>query len=141
MPTRLNTPLCKHGLRICNKCIVITDAARRMADIINSLVAFNDPWELAHCWVAIKLADGDWDSTLYATREAAIDHQMDERFCAYVWMGNMMQGAKPLDCAIFLKYHRDAYDNGMRLHEPEAPQLILPTAAYDRITGRKRFGR
>lgn len=131
---------CRHGMKICPQCIVVDDAAKRMSDIINGLVAFNNPWELRKCWVAIKLADGSFDGNLYATREEAINHQIDERFCAYAWMGNMLQGAKPLDCAIFLEFHRQAYDAGMRLHEPEAPQLIVPTAAYDRLTGRKRYG-
>jgi hypothetical protein len=109
-----------------------------MADVINSLVTFNPVWHLRECWIAIRLADGGFDGNLYATREEAIKHQPDERFCAYVWMGNMIQGAKPLDCAIFLEFHRQAYDAGMRLHEPEAPSLIVPTKAYDYMTGRRR---
>jgi hypothetical protein len=131
-------PLCRHGLAICPQCIIVTDAARRMSDTINGLVAFNDPWDLRRCWIAIRLADGGFDGNLYATREEAILHQLDERFCAYVWMGNMLQGSKPLDAAIFLEMHRQAYDAGMKLHEAEAPQLILGTASYDRITRRTR---
>jgi hypothetical protein len=135
-------PPCKHGLRICEKCIIIDDAAKRMSNVINSLMAFNKPWEIRNCWIAIRLADGGFDNNIYATREEAINHQIDERFCAYAWLGNFISSAaKPLDCAIFLKYHRDAYDAGMRLHEPKAPQLILPTSAYDNITGRHRAQR
>lgn len=126
---------------ICDKCIIITDAAKMMADIINGLVTFNKPWEIRNCWVAIRLADGGYDNTIYATREEAIKHQADERFCAYAYLGNMLSGAKPLDCQIFLDYHRQAYDAGMRLHEPEAPQLIVSTNMYDRITGRDRARR
>lgn len=133
-------PKCRHGLRICEKCIRIDDAAKRMADIVNGLVTFNQPWAIRNCWIAIRLEDGGFDNNLYATREEAIKHQTDERFCAYAWMGNMISGAKPLDCAIFLEYHRQAYDSGMRLHEPEAPQLIMPTAGYDKLTGRVRYG-
>jgi hypothetical protein len=131
---------CRHGLKICPTCIEVDDAAKRMSGIVNNLVSCNDIWELRHTWIAIRLQTGDWDSTLYGTREEAINHQIDERFCAYAWMGNMLQGAKPLDCAIFLEYHRQAYDAGMRLHEAEAPQLIMPTAGYDRLTGRLRHG-
>jgi hypothetical protein len=130
-------PLCKHGLRICQQCIIVDDAARRMADIVNGLVAFQDWDQLRNTWLAIRLSDGGWDGNAYATREEAINHQLHETLCAYQWMGNMIGGAKPLDCAIFLKYHRDAYDAGMRLHEPEAPQLLMPSSAYDRITGRQ----
>lgn len=136
MPKPLRTPLCKHKLRICDKCIIVDDAAKRMSHIINSLMTFNKPWEIRNCWVAIRLADGGFDNNIYATREEAILHQSDERFCAYAYLGNFVgSSAKPLDCAIFLKYHRDAYDNGMRLHEAKAPQLILPTSAYDNIRG------
>lgn len=133
-------PLCRHGAAICPQCIKIDDAAKRMSDIINGLVTFTPAWELRSKWIAIRLADGGYDGNLYDSRDAAIDHQLDERFCAYVLMQSMLQGAKPLDCAIFLEYHRQAYDAGMRLHEPEAPQLILPTGTYDRLIGRKRYG-
>jgi hypothetical protein len=133
-------PLCKHRLRICEKCIIVDDAAKRMSHTINSLMTFNKPWEIRNCWIAIRLADGGFDNTIYATREEAIKHQLDERFCAYAYLGTFVgSAAKPLDCAVFLKYHRDAYDAGMHLHEPEAPQLILPTSVYDRVTGRHRY--
>jgi hypothetical protein len=134
--------MCKHRLRLCEKCVIVDDAARRMSDIINGLMTFNKPWVVKNCWVAIRLQDGGYDNNIYATREEAIRHQLDERFCAYAYLGTFVGSkAKPLDCAIFLKYHRDAYDQGMRLHEPEAPQLILPTSAYDRVTGKERFRR
>jgi hypothetical protein len=129
---------CRHGQNICPQCIEIGDAAKRMADVINAIVTFTPIWDLRTKWVAIKLSDGGYDGTLYDTRDDAISHQLDERFCAYVCMGAMLSGAKPLDCAIFLEFHRQAYDAGMRLHEPEAPQLIMPTSVYDRITGRQR---
>jgi hypothetical protein len=139
LPRKL-PPRCKHGLRICEKCIIVDDAAHRMSDIINSLMTFNQPWAIRNCWIAVRLADGGFDNNIYATREEAINHQADERFCAYAYLGTFVgSAAKPLDCAIFLKYHRDAYDAGMRLHEPDAPQLILPTSTYDRVTGRSRF--
>jgi hypothetical protein len=139
--TTTKVPTCRHGLRLCDQCIIVDDAAKRMSEVINALVTFSsDLYELGHKWIAIRLADGGYDGTLYDTRDDAIRHQLDERFCAYVCMANMITGSKPLDCAIFLEYHRQAYDAGMRLHEPGAPQLILPISAYDRITGRRRFG-
>lgn len=131
-------PLCKHKLQLCDKCIIVGDAAKRMAGIINGYITFVPLWELKSKWVGIRLADGGSDGTLYGSRDDAIRHQTDERFCAYVCMASMIQGAKPLDCAIFLEFHRQAYDSGMRLHEPEAPQLIIPTGVYDQIMGRKR---
>jgi hypothetical protein len=136
--SRVKPPLCQHGLTVCDKCIVIDDAAKRMAGIINGLVTFTPLWELRTKWIAIRLADGGYDGNLYDSRDDAINHQLDERFCSYVCMASMITGAKELDCAIYLQFHRQAYDAGMRLHEPEAPQLIMPTGLYDRITGRQR---
>jgi len=111
-----------------------------MAGIINGYVTFVPVWELRTKWIAIRLQDGGSDGNLYDSREDAIKHQLDERFCAYVCMGAMISGAKPLDCAIYLEVHRQAYDGGMRLHEPEAPQVIMPTSVYDRMTSRVRYG-
>lgn len=136
--TKSRVPLCRHKLAICPDCIIVTDAAKRMADIINGLVTFTEIWALRTKWLAIRLADGGYDGTLYDSREDAIRHQLDERFCAYVAMESMLQGAKPLDCAIYLEYHRQAYDAGMRLHEPEAPQLIVATSSYDWYRNRHR---
>jgi hypothetical protein len=135
MPRR---ELCRHGHAICTQCLVVSDAAKRMADIINGIVTFTPLWELRNKWLAIRLQDGGYDGVVYDSREEAIRHQIDERFCVYVCMRTMMQGAKPIDCEIFLEVHRQAYDEGMRLHEPEAPQIIMPTGVYDRIMGRSR---
>lgn len=121
-------------------CIIVDDAAKRMSGIINAYVTFVPLWELRTKWIAVRLQDGGTDGALYDTREDAITHQLDERFCAYVCMMTMLDGAKPLDCAIFLEFHRQAYDAGMRLHEPEAPQLLVSTSAYDFMTGRTRYG-
>jgi hypothetical protein len=129
---------CDHGLKICDKCIIVDDAAKRMSGIINGYVAFVPLWDLRTKWVAIRLLDGGSDGVLYDSRDDAINHQLDERLCAYVCMGGMLNGANPLDCAIFLEVHRQAYDSGMQFHEPEAPQLIMPTMEYDWITGRRR---
>jgi hypothetical protein len=137
-PGKVRVPLCRHGHTICEKCIQISDASKRMADVINSLVSFLGPWGVAGKWIAVRLRDGGTDGVLYDTRADAIKHQIDERFCMYVCMTTVMEGAKPLDCAITLEYYRQAYDAGMRLHEPEAPQLIMPTAGYDYLTGRAR---
>jgi len=132
--------LCRHGQAICPACIQIDDAAKRMCNIVNGIVTFTPLWELRTKWLAIRLQDGGYDGVLYDSREDAIRHQIDERFCAYVCMGTMLAGAKELDCAIYLEFHRQAYDANMRLHEPEAPQIIMPTSVYDRITRRVRNG-
>jgi hypothetical protein len=134
-----NPGMCRHGLKVCPDCIVVDDAAKRMAGIINGYVTFIPIWELKSKWIAIRLADGGSDGVLYDSRGDAVRHQSDERFCAFVCMASLVQGAKPMDCAIYLAFHRHAYDSGMRLHEPEAPQLIVPASLYDQVTGRRRM--
>lgn len=131
MPKKTKSNLCRHGLQICEQCIIVTDAAKRMCDQINARLTFSNPWEVRSKWMAFRLNDGGTDGVIYDTREEAINHQIDERFCCYFTFRSAMSGAKPLDCQIFLNYYRDMYDANMRMHEPEAPQLILPTKAYD----------
>lgn len=126
-----NQKLCKHGYAVCNECIYVSDAAKRMSDIVNGLLAFSQPWDIKNKWLAIRLADGGYDGTLYDNRDDAIRHQSDERLCAYICMRSLMTGAKPLDCQIYLDVQRQAYDQGMSFHEPEAPQTIMPIKQYD----------
>jgi hypothetical protein len=117
---------------------VITDAARRMSDIINLTITFNGVWEIKDKWMAFRLSDGSTDGALYDTRQDAINHQSNPQWCAYQSFRNLLSGAKPLDCQIFLDVNRQAAE--MNLHEDHAPQLILPTAYYDFLNDRKRPG-
>ena len=128
----------KHGLPLCSQCIVVTDAAKRMSDHINLMITCHQVWEIADKWMAFKLIDGGSDGVLYDTRQDAITHQLDERWCCYISFRSLMQGANPKDCQIFLDLNRQAYDAGMRLSEPQAPQMIVPSHYYDQLTGRIR---
>jgi hypothetical protein len=129
---RKKTPVCeKHGHQICPVCDPVTDAAKRMCDLINLHLLANSPVEIRFKWMAFRLSDGGSDNVLYDTREDAIRHQLDERYCCYFTFMDCLGGATPLDCQIFLNMHRTAYDGGMRLHEPEAPQLINSVHGYD----------
>jgi hypothetical protein len=85
--------------------------------------------------MAFRLSDGDSDKVLYDTRADAIAHQPDERWACYFHMRNAMGGAKPLDCQLYINLHRQVYDAGGRLADPEAPSLILSTRAYDVMRG------
>jgi hypothetical protein len=127
---------CKHGYVICSKCVVITDAAKRMSDYIN-LMLVAQPWEVIKTsWLAIRLEDGNCDGTLYDTREDAIKHQLHENLCAYFFMRTALGGVPQRDCQIFLDTHRHIYDNGGRLADPAAPQVVMSTYGHDVITGR-----
>lgn len=126
--------LCRHGRKVCADCVVVTDAGRRAHDIVNAYVAFT-PWEQrVRSWVALRLADGGSDGTLYESRREAVRHQSDEKLCAYFSYRGAPNGfASRTDAQLFLDYHRMAYDAGFRLPDPDdrdgGPDLIMPTPA------------
>jgi len=128
------TDLCGHGRKVCSDCVVVTDAGRRAFDQVNMHV-WCTPWEQRiRSWVALRLADGGSDGTLYESRLAAVRHQSDERLCAYFSYRGAPNGfASRKDAQLFLDYHRMAYDAGFRLPDPDAPDggpdLIMPTPA------------
>lgn len=129
---------CIHNMEICSKCVVVTDAAKRMSDIINGRLAFSQDWGIRSSWMAFRLSDGGSDNVVYDTRVDAISHQIHENLCAYFCFRNAMGGTTPRDCQIFLDVHRAAYDSNMRLSEPQAPVMIVPTKYHDFRTGRTR---
>jgi hypothetical protein len=110
----------------------VTDAAKRARDIIAGYVAFVDYSERVRSWVAIRLSDGGSDGALYDSKRAAVRHQADEFLCAYFsYRGSPNGFASAKDAAIWLEYHRQAYDAGFRTPDPDAadggPELIMPT--------------
>lgn len=127
---------CKHNLVVCSKCVIVTDAAKRMSDNINAILTYT-PWEARNGWMAFRLADGGSDGTLYDTRADAIRHQSDEKLCAYFCLKSAMGGTNARDCQLFLNVHRHAYSvDGGHMAEPAAPQLIVPVGYHDYLTGR-----
>lgn len=114
---------------------VISDAARRAADAINAYVTFMDRDELRGKWIAIKLADGSHDGTLYDSKRDAVRHQSDEFICAYISFRNIPLGTSAKDMEIFLRFSRDAYDHGFRLPDPDSqsggPDALITTAQSD----------
>jgi|SRR5215469_2119908 len=125
--------LCPHGLKVCRKCVTVEDSGRRMAELVNLLVASN-PWDtIVNSWVAIRLIDGGSDGVLYDSRAAAIAHQPDERWAFYLCMRNAQGGIKPLDAQLLINMQRQVYDNGGRLADPQAPSVIPTISAYDRV--------
>lgn len=116
-----------------------SDAAKRASDNINAYITFV-PWdELKHKWMAIRLSDGGYDGTLYDSKRDAVRHQSNEFQCAYVAFKNLMQGARPAEMELFLKFNRDAYDAGFRLPDPDArnggPEVLMTSALRDYYKG------
>ena len=114
---------------------VISDAARRAADIINGYVTFMDLDELRQKWIAIKLQDGSHDGTLYDSKRDAVKHQSDEFLCAYISFRNIPLGTNAKDMEIFLRHNRNLYDHGFRLPDPDAksggPDVLITTGQAD----------
>lgn len=130
--------LCRHGVlpQGCRECCQIEDSGRRMAELINLKVICH-PWDtIVNSWMAFRLDTGDSDNVLYDTRADAIRHQADERWCCYFFMKAAMGGVKAFDCQLYINLHRQVYEAGGRLADPEAPDLILSTRAYDVMRGK-----
>lgn len=124
-----------------------TDEAKRCRDIIASYVAFVDYSERIRSWVAIRLSDGGSDGALYDSKREAVRHQPDEFLCAYFSYRGAPNGFSSVkEAAVWLEFHRQAYDSGFRLPDPDAasggPELIMPTPGeqvmlqLDRFRGR-----
>lgn len=102
--------------------VAITDAGRKAADAINLHRVAGGVGR----WVAIRLSDGGSDGRAYDTKADAVRNQLHETQCAYT---NVPPApATPAEMTAWIDMHRRMYDANMRLHEPDAPQLVMPTA-------------
>jgi hypothetical protein len=128
------TVRCKHNRTICAECVKITDSAKRLSDAINLILSANDLDEVARSWIAVALMDGSTDYTLYPSRQLAINHQANEFHFTYLNLRNCLNGMSQKDAQLWLDVHRHAYDNGLRLSDPDTPDLIFPQAKEQHIT-------
>lgn len=130
--------LCKHGNAVCSRCVIVTDAARRMCDTINLKIVSHTWEELVNGYMAFRLNDGTSDNVLYDSKRVAARHT-DETSHAYFCFRNGLGGATPKDCQIFLDFNRAARDAGMPMAEPamkRQPDLILSTYGWDVLRGK-----
>ena len=127
---------CRHGKVVCVICVQPTDAAKRIHETINIMHIARTWEELKRGWMAFKLADGTTDNVLYDTRADAIKHQLSEQTCLYIAMRKTLGGVPLRDCQLLLDVHRHIYDNGGRLADPQAPDVIMSTYGHDVLTGR-----
>jgi hypothetical protein len=115
--------------------MIVSDAAKRAADIVNGYLAFV-PWgEIQHKFVAIRLSDGGSDGNLYDSKRDAVRHQLHENLCAYVGFRNIMGGVSAYEMQKYLDFNRMAYDAGFRLADPDhrtgGPDLFMPVSQHD----------
>lgn len=139
MPER-NRTRCEHGSVLCEKCVKPSDAAKRFADGINGLLAFNKPDEIARQWVAVTLADGAVDSSLYDTRQQCIDHQEIPSLHFYFPIGNFAAGVSATNAEIMLMAQRDAHDAGIRITDGSEPDQIISVERGDHYANLLRRG-
>ena len=100
--------------------VKITDAAKRMAGIVNAMLTFHQPWELRSKVMAFRLSDGGSDGAIYDTKQDAVRHQLDEYRCCYLYFRNCMGGLSALDAQIFLDFNRQAHDAGLHMPDPDS---------------------
>ena len=114
----------------------LIDAGKRMADSINGLLAFHQPWELRMKWAAVTLEDGSVDSTVYDSIEDARHAKRNSpQQHAYMAFRSFMQGVKPREAEVFIMVWRQAPAN-IRQGDPDRGRsdIILPIEATDHIS-------
>jgi len=104
----------------------LKEAGKRMADALNLHIVAG----VTRGWVAVKLADGRADPTVYDTRDDAIRHQLHETLCWYEPLRPRSFSAD--ECALTIAYARAAYDRGWR-NPAGAPAPIKPVRIEDFI--------
>lgn len=113
----------------------LLDAGKRASDIVNTYITGLTHDEIMHKFIAIRLSDGGSDGVLYDSKRDAVRHQAHEQQCAYVGLRNLVAGSNPREMAIYLKFNRDAYANGMRLVDPDdqhgGRELLMTAARHD----------
>lgn len=103
-----------------------SDAAKRCADIVTlAMIAGH-----AGSFVAIRLQDGGYDSTLYDCREDAIRGQLHPEHCMYVLVPP--DGMPAHEAEGLLQYWRTLHDKAVRDGDAEQPLPLMPLLAADR---------
>jgi hypothetical protein len=105
-----------------------------LSDAINLILTANTIDEIANSWIAVAMADGSTDYALYPSKAVAIAHQANEFHFSYLCLRNCLAGMKPKDAQLWLDVHRHAYNKGLRLADPDSPDMILPQAKESHIT-------
>ena|ERR1700747_2112424 len=130
--------LCRHNLEVCSRCVVPSDAAKRMSDTINLKIVSHTWDELVNGYMAFRLSDATSDNVLYDSHARAArytDYKTHGYFCFRSGMG----GVSAKDCEILLRVWRAAADAGLPMAEPDVkrqPDLIISTWGYDVMSGR-----
>jgi hypothetical protein len=120
-----------HTPRCCARTFPHSDAAKRVSDAVNLHYAAIG-WDSAKKWIAVRLEDGSGGNQLYDTKRDAIRHQLDEFLCAYLCLTGVPMNV--CEAELILKFHRQAYDNGFRLVDPDSVhggRDLIPRVTYE----------
>jgi len=92
------------------------DPAKRMSDA--AMLAWEtDQWDSVGKWMAFKLEDGSTDHEVYPRKQDAVRHNDEFRHC---FIKLHPGGMGICEAQIMLTFHRNAYDAGFRLSDPDA---------------------
>jgi hypothetical protein len=111
------------------------DAAKRLSDEYN-LHRIAAPYDSIGKWFAVSLAEGKGDGVLYDSKRDCIIHQhhMEEY---YTFIKIVPTTMNVCEASVMLSVARRAYDNGMRLADPDdangGKELIKRSSREDQL--------
>jgi hypothetical protein len=109
-----------------------------MYEAINLKIISHTWDELVNGYLAINLADGTSNMTLYDSKAVAIRHT-DETRHAYFCFRQAPGGVNVKDCQIFLNVWRWSMEHGATWNDPDAkrqPDIIISTYGHDVLSGK-----
>ena len=114
-----------------------SDAAKRVSDTYR-LHKAADTYGAVGKWIAVALADGTTDNTLYDTKTEAVRHQHhNERWYAYI---NLSPGDMSVcDAEGYLKTWRMLYDKGIMMVDPNNAKQPEPITRLNREDQRSQM--
>jgi hypothetical protein len=125
--------VCKH--------MPLTDAGKRMSEIVGNVVTHHEWDELVASWMAFSLEDGSSDGVLYPTRRDAILHQRRPEFAFYLRMRECRAGLSPRDATILLSVFRIQRDRGRYHPDPDSDlDMVMPLTREHLIQPIARVG-
>lgn len=118
-----------------------SDAAKRLCDTYN-LHRVADPYGSLKKWFAVRLIDGTGDNVLYDSKSDCVFHQHhNEQYYAFIKI--VPSTMTECEAEVMLSVARRAYDNGLRLTDPDhrsgGPDLIKRTSIEDQLSLARGF--
>lgn len=132
--------LVRHDAHCSRKGFPHSDAAKRISDALNLhwAAAIAGGFDsIIRKWVAFRLADGTGGMQLYDSKRDAVRHHksLDENLFMYLCLAPGGMGICEAD--LQLRIHRQLYDNGARLADPDhvrgGRDFITRVAAEHRV--------